>query len=284
MKQVLLSIAACSWLLAVVDGPAADVSPFFAGNPCGFLLRRGFAGQVSQGGMAFLASSFAWIASEDKSQGSAKMPRGLPRGASPSEKWEKDIQAFEKADRTNPPPQGAVLFIGSSTIRLWKTLRQDFPEYKVINRGFGGSQIADSIYYADRIVIPYKPKMIVFYAGGNDINAGKTPEKVCEDFKMFVERVRAKLPEVRIAYMSTGPSPARWAQVEKQKKVNELIREYIIGAGNMDYIDVFDVFLGPDGKPLENLFVKDKLHNSDEGYKIRVKAVRPYLEKRFPSK
>jgi lysophospholipase L1-like esterase len=203
---------------------------------------------------------------------------------SPSGKWEKSIQAFEEADKTNPPPQGAALFIGSSTIKLWKTLQQDFPEYKVINRGFGGSQIADSVYYADRIVVPYKPKMIVFYAGSNDLNARKTPEKVCGDFRMFVEKVRAKLPDVRIAFMSIGPSLARWAQFEKQKKTNELIKQYIMQGNNMDYIDAFDVFLGPDGKPRENLFVKDKLHNSAEGYKVRVELVRPYLKKCFEPK
>lgn len=203
---------------------------------------------------------------------------------SPSERWEKTIQAFEQADKTNPPPREAALFIGSSTIKLWKTLQQDFPEYKVINRGFGGSQMADAVYYADRIVIPYKPKMIVLYSGSNDLNAHKTPEKVCEDFKMFVEKVRAKLPDVRITFMAIGPSLARWAQVEDQKKANKLIRQYITQGANMDYIDAFDIFLGPDGKPVEKFFVKDKLHNSAEGYKVRVELVRPYLKKCFESK
>jgi len=197
----------------------------------------------------------------------------------PSAKWEKDISAFEAQDKTSPPPEGAVLFIGSSTIRLWKTLKEDFPEYKVINRGFGGSQIADSVYYADRIVIPYKPKMIVFYAGGNDINAGKAPEVVAEDFKKFVDKVRGKLPDVRIAFMATAPSPKRWAQVDKQRKVNQLVKEYIAQGSNMDYIDGFDVFLGQDGQPKPELYVADKLHNSAEGYKLRVSLVKPYVDK-----
>ena len=198
---------------------------------------------------------------------------------SPSVKWEKDIQKFEAADKTNPPPEGAVLFIGSSTIRMWKTLKEDFPNHKVINRGFGGSQIADSVYYADRIVIPYKPKMILLYAGGNDINAGKAPEVVFEDFKAFVVKVRAKLPAVRIAFMSSGPSLARWAQAEKLRKLNQLIKDYVGNDTSMDFIEAFDVFLGPDGKPRSELYVSDKLHNSAEGYKIRAELVRPYLEK-----
>lgn len=197
---------------------------------------------------------------------------------SPSERWEKDIQAFEAADKKSPPPPGAVLFIGASTIRLWKTLAQDFPEHKVINRGFGGSQIADSAYYADRIVIPYKPRLIVLRAGGNDINAGKTPEQVFEDFKAFVEKVHAKLPGTRIAFISNNPSPARWSQVEKQKKANQLIKDYIASHKDLDYIDVFDAMLGADNKPREELFVKDGLHCSPKGYKLWTSIVRPHLK------
>ena len=109
--------------------------------------------------------------------------------------------------KINHPPKGAILFIGSSSIRLWKTLARDFPEHKVINRGFGGSQIIDSVRFAERVVLPYQPKRIVFYAGGNDINAGKAPEEVCADFKAFVEKVRGALPETRIAYISIAPNP-----------------------------------------------------------------------------
>src|SRR5438093_1816424 len=121
-------------------------------------------------------------------------------------RFDAEIAAFEARDRTNPPPKNAILFIGSSSIRMWKTLAQDFPEHKVINRGFGGSEISDSVHFADRIVVPYRPTMIVMYAGGNDINAGKNPERVAADFKAFVEKVRTKLPETRIAYISIAPN------------------------------------------------------------------------------
>jgi lysophospholipase L1-like esterase len=197
---------------------------------------------------------------------------------SPSERWEKDIQAFEAADKKNPPPQGAVLFIGSSTVRFWVPLARDFPEHKVINRGFGGSQIADSTYYADRIVVPYKPRLIVLRAGGNDLNAGKTPEQVAEDFKAFVEKVHAKMPGTRIAYISNNPSPARWSQVEKEKKANQLIKDYIASNKDLDYINVFDVMLNADNEPREELFVKDRLHLNAEGYKLWTSIVRPHLK------
>jgi lysophospholipase L1-like esterase len=198
---------------------------------------------------------------------------------SPSERWEADIQRFEAADRTNPPPQNAVLFIGSSGIALWKTLAEDFPECKVINRGFGGSQIADSAYYADRIVIPYKPRLIVLRAGTNDIAAGKTPEQVCADFQAFVAAVRGKLPETRIAFMSLNPSIARWANFPKETQANTLIKACIASDKSLDYIDVVGAMLGPDGKPRRELYAQDRLHNSAEGYKLWASLVRPHLLK-----
>lgn len=198
--------------------------------------------------------------------------------ASPHARWEATIREFEKADQKSPPPQEAVLFIGSSTIRMWKSLKDDFPDHAVINRGFGGSQMADSVHFADRIVVPYKPKQIVVYAGSNDLAAGKTPEQVANDFKAFVEHVRSKLPEARISFMAIGPSPARWKQAEKQQTANRLIKQFVESGKNLDYIDVWDQFLGADGKPREEFFVKDLLHNSEAGYKIRVEAVRPYLK------
>ncbi len=195
-------------------------------------------------------------------------------------KWEKDIQAFEAADRAKPPTQGAILFIGSSTIRFWKTLAQDFPEYNVINRGFGGCQIVDCTYYVDRIVVPYNPRLIVLRAGGNDIQAGKTPEQVAADFQAFVEKVHAKLPKVRIAYMTINATPSRWANVEREKKANQLIKDYIAANDNLDYINTYDATMGADGKPRRELFVKDRLHFNADGYKIQAAKVRDYLAQR----
>src|SRR5882762_2255584 len=123
-------------------------------------------------------------------------------------KWEPEIQQFEKSDKKNPPPKGAVLFVGSSSIRMWKSLAQDFPGIEVINRGFGGSEIADSTFYVDRIVIPYRPKIVILYAGDNDLANVKTPQQVFGDYKAFVSRVQRKLPATKIAFISIKPSPA----------------------------------------------------------------------------
>jgi lysophospholipase L1-like esterase len=193
------------------------------------------------------------------------------------EKWEKEITAFEQADRSSPPPKGGLLFIGSSTIRLWKTLAQDFPNQSVINRGFGGSQIADSTHFAERIIFPYQPRMILLRAGGNDIHAGKSPELVFSDFRAFVIRVREKLPDVEIAYIALNPSIARWNEKEKGEALNRMIREYSREIPGLKYIDSSSISLGSDGKPRPELFVADKLHFSPEGYKLLAASVGPHL-------
>ncbi len=196
------------------------------------------------------------------------------------QRWEDEIRAFEAADRDHPPPRETVLFIGSSTIRMWKTLAKDFPEKKVLNRGFGGCQIADCTYYADRIVTPYQPRLIVLRAGGNDIAAGKTPEQVRDDFRAFVERVRAKLPRVRIAYMAINATPARWSNAGREKKANRLIEASIGRGENLDYIDTFGATMDANGKPRTELFAPDRLHFNAEGYRILASIVRSHLMER----
>lgn len=193
-------------------------------------------------------------------------------------KFEKEIKAFEEADRKAPPPQGAVLFVGDSAVRMWKTVAQDFPEYKVINRGFGGSELADSVYYADRIVIPYHPRLIVLKAGGNDLSGGKTPERIAADFKLFVQAVRSKLPDVRIAYQSTNPNVARWKQKEARLQTNALIKAIVAEGTNLDFIEVWTPFLDAQGNPRPELLLKDGMHWNADGYKVLAEIVRPHLK------
>lgn len=193
--------------------------------------------------------------------------------------WEKEIAAYEQMDRTNPPPKGALLFIGSSTIRLWKTLAEDFPKHRVINRGFGGSQIADATHFAERIIFPYEPRMIFLRAGGNDIHAGKSPAQVFEDFKAFVAKVHARLPQTEIVYISLSPSIARWNEAEQNRELNRLVKEYVARTPRLKYIETYDTTLGPDGKPRPELFVEDQLHFNAAGYKLLAERVRPYLPK-----
>jgi lysophospholipase L1-like esterase len=192
------------------------------------------------------------------------------------DRWEADIQAFEKKDRENPPPQGEIVFAGSSTMRMWKTA-DSFPDLKVINRGFGGSQMADSVKYADRIILPYKPRIVVVYAGTNDLAAGKTPEKILEDWEALVKKIHDALPKTRILFIATKPTIKRWAIIDKQRKLNGLVAEQVKGDKRLGFIETGAAFLGDDGKPRADLLLKDGLHLNPEGYKILSALVRPYL-------
>lgn len=196
-----------------------------------------------------------------------------------SSRWEKAIATFEAEDKSNPPQKGALLFIGSSTIVRWKTLAQDYAEHKVINRGFGGSQIADSVNFADRIIIPYAPRAVFLRAGGNDLNAGKSVEQVFNDYKAFVAKIQGKLPQTDIFFIGLSPSIARWKQADKEKELNNLVQAYIAGKPHLRYIETYDMVLGADGKPREDLFVDDKLHFNEAGNKLLAEKVRPYLPK-----
>jgi lysophospholipase L1-like esterase len=194
-------------------------------------------------------------------------------------RWESAIAAYEQQDRDKPPSQGALLFIGSSTVRRWTTLAQDFPGQRVINRGFGGSEIVDATHFAERILFPYAPRMVFLRAGGNDLWAGKSPEQVFADYKEFVATVHGKLPQTEIVFISLSPSIARWKQADKEKAVNTMVEEYIRRTPHLKYIDTYSLPLGADGQPRPELFVADKLHFNAEGYKLLAESVRPYLPK-----
>jgi lysophospholipase L1-like esterase len=196
---------------------------------------------------------------------------------SPANRWEAEIQKFEESDRQDAPARGAVLFVGSSSIRLWQSLAEDFPGIKVVNRGFGGSEIADSTFYVERIVTPYRPKIVVLYAGDNDLANGKTPRQVFEDYKAFVSRVRRKLPAAKIAFIAIKPSPARASLLRSQKDANELIKEYASHDKRLIYIDVFTPMLGSDGSPRPELFGPDKLHMNKEGYRLWKSVIAPHI-------
>ncbi len=189
--------------------------------------------------------------------------------------FDSEITAFKSADSTNPPPAGATLFIGSSSIRFWRTLSNDFAGHAVLNRGFGGSQISDVLLYPEEIVFPYKPRVIVFYCGGNDINAGKTPERVFRDFMLFAGAVRETLPGTKLFYISIAPNPARFSQVPKILQANRMIEGYCHEhRGETEFIDIYPLMLNPDGNPRPELYGPDRLHMSPAGYALWARVVR----------
>src|SRR4051812_2077295 len=141
--------------------------------------------------------------------------------------FEKNVQLYEAVDRTNPPPQKAILLVGDSQFFRWKTVAEDLPEYTVVNRGIDSFQTSDLVYFADRLVLPYNPRMIILHVGGNDVHAHKSAERILTDFKTFVAKVRAHFPTVPIAFSSTTPGPARWEEAAQRKEANRVIKEYI---------------------------------------------------------
>lgn len=209
----------------------------------------------------------------------------LVKAASPSrvlpphpKRWEKAIALFEKEDRQHPIAKGGVVFIGGSTVRAWRTLRTDFPGLNLLNRGFGGAHMTDCTYYVPRIVWPYSPRVVVIYAGDNDLAAGRTPAQVLNDFLYFVQKVRQGLPEARIVVVSIKPSPARWKIHTKAEEANRLIYSSVVAQPYLSFVDVYDRMLGPKGTPRPELYAKDRLHLSMAGYALWKSALRPYLE------
>jgi lysophospholipase L1-like esterase len=191
-------------------------------------------------------------------------------------RWETAIAKFEEQDKESPPPRGEVLFVGSSSIRMWK-LNESFPQEKYINRGFGGSQIADSTFYADRIVAPYEPRVVVLYAGDNDLASGKSSEQVAADYQAFVAKVHAKLPQTRIVFISIKPSISRWKLIDKVREANKLIAEFSKQNARLAIVDVEKSMLGDDGMPRPELFLQDGLHMTTAGYAIWTSLVAPHL-------
>ncbi len=195
------------------------------------------------------------------------------------DKWEKEIAAFEEADRKSPPPKGEILFTGSSTIRRWTTLADDFRGHNVINRGFGGSEILDCTHFADRIVFPYEPRAIFLRSGGNDLHNGKTAEQAFGDFAEFATTVHDRLPKTEIFFISQNPSIARWNQHEQEAALNKMIKDFMKERPYLKYIEIADLPLDASGQPRPELFVEDKLHLNAAGYKLLAERVRPYLPK-----
>ena len=193
------------------------------------------------------------------------------------DRWVEAMAAFEQQDRNKPSVGGGIVFVGSSSIRGWD-LSRSFGDMLIINRGFGGSQIIDSVNHVDLLVIRHKPRIIVFYAGDNDIAAGKTPRQVADDFKTFVASVHAALPSTRIAFIGIKPSILRWELIAKMREANALIRTHTTGDDRLGFIDVDGPMLGWDEKPRKNLFVEDGLHLTPLGYELWTVLVRPFLE------
>ncbi len=193
-------------------------------------------------------------------------------------RFEKDIASFEAWDRKNAPPKEPILFVGSSSIRMWET-RVSFPDLPVINRGFGGAHISDVLHFAQRVVIPYNAPIIVFYCGDNDIAGGKSPERVAMDFEKFVKLVRQNRPDTRIIYLPIKPSNSRWKFWPAMRTANEFVLRICAADDQLFCVDTATPLLGDDGRPQNRFFLKDCLHLNADGYRVWTEVVAPVLKR-----
>ena len=191
-----------------------------------------------------------------------------------------EIEAFKKQDIVSPPPKNAIVFVGSSSFKMWSNVQDYFPRHTIINRGFGGSSLPDAIRYASDIIIPYKPKQVVVYCGENDFTAdGVNTEIVFNRFTTLFEIIRKDLPKTHILFVSIKPSPSRLKYMPEMVKANAMIKNYLNNNRRTGYVDVFSKMLLADETPMPDIFKADKLHMNEGGYAIWQKAIKPHLKK-----
>jgi lysophospholipase L1-like esterase len=203
---------------------------------------------------------------------------GALEPAAPPSRWETAFAAFAADDAAHPHPPGGVLFVGSSSIRLWNDLETQFQDLPVvIKRGFGGSQLSDCVKHLSRLVLRYRPETVLVYAGDNDLAAGTAPAEVLRRFTAFVQGVHRDLPQTRIIYISIKPSPSRIDLLPEIREANALIRDYADREGNVDFVDVYTPMLDATGKPRRELFRDDQLHLNADGYALWKRVIAPEL-------
>ncbi|HEX7756374.1 MAG TPA: GDSL-type esterase/lipase family protein [Niabella sp.] len=191
-----------------------------------------------------------------------------------------NIRHFKELDRREPPPKNAVLFIGSSSFTKWTDVQDYFPEYKIINRGFGGSTLPDLIYYFNDLVPVYRPRQVVIYCGENDLANSSTPaDSVVARFKRLYALIRLYNRRLPVAYISMKPSPSRSRFLSKFITANDAIKTFISTQKYARYISIYEQMLSPDGNPRPEIFERDHLHMNAAGYQIWQKEIRPYLKK-----
>jgi len=196
--------------------------------------------------------------------------------------FEKEIRNYEKQDSISMPAKGQILFIGSSSFRIWKTFATDLAGIAAINRGFGGSTMTDALYYFDRMVVKYAPSTVVVYEGDNDLIKGKSPEDLAKEYEDFSNRLKKELPKAKLVYLAVRPSLARIAIVDKQKKFNSWLADYCKSQKGRVFLDMPSPFYLPDGTVMPDIFVADRLHLNEKGYLIFSTKIREFiLEKKL---
>ena len=191
--------------------------------------------------------------------------------------FENEIRNYEKQDSISMPSKGQILFIGSSSFRIWKTFATDLAGISAINRGFGGSTMTDALYYFDRMVVKYAPSTVVVYEGDNDLAKGKSPEELAKEYENFSNRLKMALPKTKLVYLAVRPSLSRIAIVDKQKQFNGWLEKYCKSQKGRFYLDMHSPFYLPDGTLMPDIFVADRLHLNEKGYQIFSAKIREFI-------
>jgi lysophospholipase L1-like esterase len=185
----------------------------------------------------------------------------------------------KQINKENPPQnnQNAIVFTGSSTIRMWKSLPEDFPKHQIVNSGFGGSQASDLLYYLDELVLDYKPSKVFIYEGDNDISGGKSSEEILVTYELITNKIQEAVPGVEIILISPKPSVARWELKDKYNDLNSKLKKFSKGKKNVKFADLWKPMLDKDKEPMKDIFIKDNLHMNQKGYAIWAKTIKKYL-------
>jgi lysophospholipase L1-like esterase len=173
-------------------------------------------------------------------------------------------------------PDNPIVFVGSSSINYWRTAEY-FPQFPVINRGYGGSQASDAPFWVKESVLKYDPSVVVYYEGDNDVEAGKSAAQIFEDMREFAEAVHGASPGTHLVFLSVKPSERRWEQWAEMQATNDLLQQYAANRYNVHYVDVGTDLLGGNGRPDPTLFRADRLHMTEAGYEIWTRILTPVL-------
>lgn len=193
--------------------------------------------------------------------------------------FESELYAFDCIQS----PQNAAIFYGSSSIRLWDNIAGYFPGIPVVNRGFGGSTLAECIHLLPRLIFPLRPSTLILYAGDNDLDQGASPEHVEYLFHQFMQRIREQLPAIPIAYIAVKPSPARFWNIGNIRRANALVHAAVAHYPSVTFVDVFSLMLSPGGGSRPELYTEDGLHMNGAGYALWASQIRPWLDSHTPA-
>jgi lysophospholipase L1-like esterase len=209
----------------------------------------------------------------------AAAPADLPRNPDDPIRWQARVDRYLTIrDKANPPPTGGVVFTGSSSIDMWTTLKADFPNLAVVNRGIGGTWLADQLHIAPQLVYPLDPKIIVLYAGENDLFADRTVADVITAYKAVREQIRGEAPQAHLVFLALKPSPSRDYLTAAMRDANDQIAALCAKDPRCTFVDVFTPMLDAAGNPRAELFIEDNLHMNAEGYRLWTSIVAPALQ------